>query len=390
MPLRCYSLLLLGVLLSLHSSANPVRHIAVPFYSSLVEVAYHPGMQVKIPLRGNEASIVNYYHKLLETDYATLLNDLEHKREALKLNDWMYYGLLRSSVNQIFSGHSAFEKELIAWFLMSHSGYDTRLMYTAETAYLYIYVAEEVFELPFIREDRRNFTYIPYPVRYPVVARGAFLLDFTAMRGGKALSFQWKDFPDFPAKPLEKKLQLRHRDTLYDIGVTIDRTLVEIIANQPILDEATYFRTPMSPLLAQSLLPQLERIISGKSRQEALEILVSFTRSSFSYQDDKVAFGRSKPMIAEELFFYPHSDCEDRAVLLFHLIKSLLHLEVIVIAFPDHISIGIEAGIPCAAAINYRDRKYCICDPTGPLNSSEIGVWPTGYEARSFEILEVE
>ncbi|MBX2929284.1 MAG: hypothetical protein KF852_15730 [Saprospiraceae bacterium] len=389
MSLR-YTLLVLSALFSLHSSGKSVRHVAVPFYSSLVEIAYHQGMQVKIPVRSNEQSIVHYYHKLLETDYTTLLNDLEQKRQELKLNDWMYYALLRSSVNQIFSNHTAFEKELIAWFLVSHSGYDTRLMYTSDAAYLYLYVEEEVFELPFIREDRRNFTYIPYPVKYPIVARGAFLLDFTAMRGGKALSFQWKNFPDFPARPLEKKLQLRHRDTLYDINVTLDRTIVEIIANQPIVEEGAYFRVPMSPLLAASLLPQLERIISGKSRKEALEILVSFTRSSFVYQDDKVAFGRSKPMIAEEVFFYPQSDCEDRAVLLFHLVKSLLNLEVIVIAFPDHISIGIEADIPCAATVSYRDRRYCICDPTGPVNSSDIGRWPAGYEGRSYEILEIE
>ena len=82
-------------------------------------------------------------------------------------------------------------------------------------------------------------------------------------------------------------------------------------------------------------------------------------------------------MIADEVFFYPYSDCEDRSALFYALVRELLDLPMIVVAFPDHLTVAVslEEELP-GAVISYQGRRYYICDPTGPVNSSEIGIFP--------------
>jgi hypothetical protein len=115
--------------------------------------------------------------------------------------------------------------------------------------------------------------------------------------------------------------------------------------------------------------------------------LVSFTRSSFQYREDKDYFGYSKPMIADEVFHYPFSDCEDRSALFFRLVKETVDLPMIIVAFPDHLTIGVALDEEIGEPISYRGRNYYICDPTGPVNSTDIGVFPNGYRNSDFEII---
>lgn len=390
MAVRFLLLLFLSTFLA-GSSAGSVGSAWVPFGTDRIEVRYSPVMKFHIPMRveREEAGITRFYHLLLEADYSTLLNDLARKKDSLRLNDWMQYGLLRSSVNVIFAEYPGFERELIAWFLLSHAGFDTRLAYNEGKAFLYIHIEEPVYDLPMIEDFGKAYYYLPYPIAYPVPAEDVFLLGFTAMPGGQPLSFRWAEYPLLPALPQEKTVQLRTRDTLYNFSVTFDRSVVDMFAQQPVLGERAYFEFPMSPLLRASLIPRLEAILAGKTVEEAIEILLAFTRSSFAYKEDEAQFGRSKPMAPDELFFYPYSDCEDRAVLFCYLVKTLMGLPVVAISFADHISIGVATGSFCEASVQHAGRQYCICDPTGPMGAQKAGVWPKGYENKAFQIIDL-
>ncbi len=369
--------------------AGTFRSALVPLGSAWFEVRYDPGMKLQTRVEHDQAGITGFYHLLLDTGYATLLEDLDRKKDSLLLNDWMYYCFLRSSVTVIFHDRPDFEKELIAWFLLSHAGFDTRLAYHERRAFLYVHVEEEVFELPMIEDNKRNYFHIPYPLEYPLATEEVILLPFTAMPGGKPLSFKWQGYPLLPAAPVEKRVQLRTRDTLFHIAVTYDRAMVDMLAQQPILGEFSYFEAPVSPFLKASLLPQLAAFIDGKSEVEAIETLLAFTRSSFEYREDEAYFGRSKPMIPDEIFFYEYSDCEDRAALFFLLVKELTGLPMIVVSFADHVTIGVATEQVCEASVQYAGRRYCICDPTGPVDNQQAGVWPKGYEKQGYQIAGV-
>ena len=70
--------------------------------------------------------------------------------------------------------------------------------------------------------------------------------------------------------------------------VTFDRTMVDIMADYPFINEYCYLETPLSPTLRNSLLPQLKQLLEPLNHQEQLELLASFTRSAFNYKEDNV------------------------------------------------------------------------------------------------------
>ncbi len=370
-------------------NGTALQSILVPWGADGVELKYDAGMRITPSVRAEEESITLYFHGLLKTGYRVLLDDLDRKKESLRLNDWMYYGLMRTGVEAIFKDHSRLERELITWFMLSHAGYDTRLTFNGHSAYLYVFVEEEVYDAPMLEDNFRSFYYLPFPMTCPVETEPVYMLPFHAMPGGRPLSFRQLEYPAWKVSPIEKTLQIRTPDTLFDISVTIDGSLVEVMQEHPVLSEKTYFEMPMSPILRATLLPQLASILKEKKEREALEILLAFTRSSFAYEKDEVVFGRSKPMIPDEVFFYPYSDCEDRAVLFYQLVDSLLNLPMVVVSFADHITIGVAASWRCRDAVRLNGVEYCICDPTGPAHSIETGIWPKGYEDRPFEIIQI-
>jgi len=92
-------------------------------------------------------------------------------------------------------------------------------------------------------------------------------------------------------------------------------------------------------------------------------------------------------MVADELFFYAFSDCEDRSALFFSLVKELLGLPMIVIAYEDHLSIAVSSTGLMGSTIAYNGKRFVFCDPTGPRLSSTIGKIPKGYENQDFKII---
>jgi len=182
-------------------------------------------------------------------------------------------------------------------------------------------------------------------------------------------------------------LQFTYRDSLYRIPVEVDETIINMMGTYPLIAEAEYVKAPLSPTLEASLIPALRNLLRQKSSQEALQFLVSLTRNGFRYEDDQVFYGRSKPMIPDEVIYYPVSDCEDRCALFFSLVQELLELPMLVLAYPDHLTVAVAYPAVYGDPILYQGQRYYVCDPTGPANSSTIGAAPTEYRRQSFEII---
>ena len=378
----------LGVLLipSARITAS-IRAVVVPFYSEKVSLAYNTEFIVRFREEVSEKNMLDYYQQLSRRDYTTLLSDLESKREALQLNDWLFYELLRNTVREILPGCSNAQWELTCWFLLSQLGFDTRLTYYNATVFLYVFTTDEVFEVPLINENGRiyvNLTNIRQKQQY---AGPLYMLNYAPHPQGRPFTFYLSRLPSLRPSPIMRSFEFGYGEYTYQVEVEADETVMAVMERYPFIAEQQYLEVPLSNSISHSLLPQLRRMLEGKSQREAVEFLVAFTRSSFQYKDDKEFFGRSKPMIADEVFHYPFSDCEDRSALFYRLVRALLDLPMIVIAYEDHLTIGVALSENCGKAITYRGRDYFICDPTGPVNSTAIGQVPKGYETRSFEII---
>jgi len=156
----------------------------------------------------------------------------------------------------------------------------------------------------------------------------------------------------------------------------------------PFVSESQYLEVPMSPTLKASLIPIVKKITEDRTWKESLEILAGLTRTGFAYKTDEEVYGKSKPMIADEIFYYKYSDCEDRSALFYSIAKEIFDFPMIVIAFPDHVTIAVSTPTPIGnTALIYKDKRYYVCDPTGPIGSFKIGNIPEEYRTQSYEVL---
>jgi len=358
------------------------------FYSEQVSLDYDPALQHSFNQTLEEQSIVSHFEKLEEVNFEPLVKGIKKFQLRHDLNDWLLYEMTQKALEKIVPGHSQKEKVLLTWFLLSKLNYDTRLAFLKNEALIYVRSNDDIFETPLIEEGGNKFVGLT-EMQYKRTAqnKAVYLLNFLGAPNGKPFTFSLSSLPKLKPNLQQKKFQFDWTDQQHKITIQCDKTLVDLMKSYPIIGETDYIKTPFSENLKKSLIPQIKKIIEGKDIVEKLQILTTFTRSAFSYKEDESYFGRSKPMIREEVFFYPYSDCEDRSALFYGLVEELLGLPMIVVAFPDHLTVAVALDQPIGPSIRYKGKKFYICDPTGPSNSTEIGSIPKGYERQSFEIL---
>ncbi len=386
--LRALSLLvlMLGLLLGKARSES----VIVQFYSEQLSLRFHPELRELPAPRTDAQDLVRFYRQIDRAGYEQLLLSLQAYQKEFALNDWLYAQLIYKSLKQILPAEAQRQREMLFWYFLEESGYDTRLAFQEEEISVYLYTTEEIFEAPFITENDRNFVNVSAILRKNVADQSAiYILDYRPLPGGRPFSFRLNPMPKLKPFPEDRVFEFYVGRTHFAYELQIDRTLVELMRDYPLIGEKEYIQTPLSLHLSNSLLPKLRKELEAFSTIDKLRFLASLTRTGFSYQEDQFYFGQSKPMIPEEVFFYPYSDCEDRSALFFALAKELIGLPMIIVAFPDHLTIGVALPDMAGDPIRYRGRDYYICDPTGPVNSTEIGFIPADYQGQPYEVIGV-
>jgi hypothetical protein len=392
-------ILLFGLLLSIpfwmsHTTAEgPLRNsenkvTQFSFYNSSIQLRYSSELIQVYRTQLSEKGISSYYKLLKLCAHEQLLSSLLEYKNRLGLNDWLFYKLVYQGVSHIMQSQGQLEKELLSWFLLSELGYDTRLTYLENRIFVYVYSMDTLFEIPLIKDGRRTYANLTsFRQGAPSLRQELFLLQFRPQQSGRAFSFYLQKHPVLPEKIINKQISFPYKGITYQFPIQVNQTIVEIMEDYPYFSESQYLEVPLSNITFNSLIPQLKEVLAGKSHSDAVQLLAAFTRSSFEYKEDKSFFGKSKPMIADEVLYYPYSDCEDRSALFYQLVKTLLDLPMVAIAYEDHLTIGVNSQELKGDAVWFKGKPYYICDPTGPANSDIIGKFPLGYENKSFDII---
>ncbi|MBL8995357.1 MAG: hypothetical protein JNM63_18570, partial [Spirochaetia bacterium] len=105
--------------------------------------------------------------------------------------------------------------------------------------------------------------------------------------------------------------------------------------------------------------------LEGKTELEAINFLLALVQKSFQYKTDQDQFGYEKWFFAEELLFYPASDCEDRSVFFAHMVRLFLNNDVVFLNYPGHMATAVLFRQPPSGdRVQVRDKSYVVCDPT--------------------------
>lgn len=363
--------------------------ITVDFYSEKISISYDSKFVSTYSQRlDKEPDVVAFYKELEKRPYQSLLTSLKKAKQQYALNDWLYYQLLEKSLDKICRSRSDRFQGVASWFLMAKSGYDARATFTRSDFYVNVATNEEVFESPMFEIKGESFANLSAILRKGKMVRSVYGVKYAPNSSGQNFSFAMNQHPNLKSVEQAFSYSFDYKDEEVKMTATVDKTIVDIMKDYPKFDEIYFVQTPFSKSIKSSLLPALKKEMKGLSDQEQMEFLVAFTRGGLEYGSDKRNFGTSnRPLTAEEALFYPAVDCEDKVAVMYNLVKELTALKAVVIAMPEHLSFAVDLKVPVGKTVRHKGRKYTICDPTGPENTNEIGVFPFETELRRGEIL---
>lgn len=348
------------------------------FYGDPVELAIDPSLIINFGSTISEEAIHSFYENIDNSHYKSLINSLKDCKSKYQLDDWLYYQLIRKTVQQISPKEDNYYRyTLYKWFLLNKSGYDATLSLCDNQLLLYVQSNEEIYNIPFHTKNGKQYVclnYHDYGGNIDFSKKNFTELPFYFSEGYKAFTYKITQLPEFtPDSYFEKDIKFNYYQTDYHFKVKLTPQVQTIFANYPVVDYSYYMNIPLSKETYYSLIPELKKNMKGMSEKEGVDFLMRFTRYAFIFQPDIKVFGAEKRLSPEETLLYNNSDCEDRAALFFYLVKEIYNLPMLVLTYPKHVTIAVNFEKPIGNTITYNGKKYSVCEPTPQKRDLKLG-----------------
>lgn len=337
--------------LSLYGSTFPVK----------VEKKSEKGKAVK-PLKlknTSEKSVARMWRKLSSTYYDNMVAECLQLRRERNLCDWAYVKLTETMAAKQF-GEGTNEAVLLQMYLLVQSGYQMRIGRVVEQLTLLMGSKEKIYRYKYFTVDGINY----YILDREMASKSMYVFDH-AFPKEKALSLAVTQ-PKFSVDRSEKRTIASKRYPELTVTVETNQNLMDFYDDYPQCSKWEYYsKASMSNVLKASLLPTFRKAIEGKSEEEAANMILNFVQTGFSYKIDEDQFGYERPLYPDETFYYPYSDCEDRAILFSCLVRELLDLDVVLLNYPSHLATAVCFNEKVNGDyLSIDEKDYVICDPT--------------------------
>lgn len=336
----------------------------------------------KCSLNGlNENAIADAYEALCNSDYKPLLADCAQIRKDLRLNDWGVFTLVRQ-VADTYCG-TANESIVMQQFLLNEMGYKARMARKATEDKMMLFVATDcsIYAHPYITLNGQNY----YNLSGNNEQCQFYMCQKDSPKAKNSVGMQLKEAPLFPGTVVSSTHQAK--GSAARVTVDVPKALMDFYKDYPQCDYSVYFNAPVNAAMENRILSSLAPLVQGRNEADAANILINFVQTAFQYQTDGQQFGYEKPLFVEELFYYPYSDCEDRAMLFSYLVRKLLGLDVVLLDYPEHIATAVRFnGNVSGDYLMVNGRKYIVCDPT--YIGASIGMTMPRYKTVSAKVLK--
>lgn len=336
----------------------------------------------KCSLNGlNENAIADAYEALCNSDYKPLLADCAQIRKDLRLNDWGVFTLVRQ-VADTYCG-TANESIVMQQFLLNEMGYKARMARKATEDKMMLFVATDcsIYAHPYITLNGQNY----YNLSGNNEQCQFYMCQKDSPKAKNSVGMQLKEAPLFPGTVVSSTHQAK--GSAARVTVDVPKALMDFYKDYPQCDYSVYFNAPVNAAMENRILSSLAPLVQGRNEADAANILINFVQTAFQYQTDGQQFGYEKPFFVEELFYYPYSDCEDRAMLFSYLVRKLLGLDVVLLDYPEHIATAVRFnGNVSGDYLMVNSRKYIVCDPT--YIGASIGMTMPRYKTVSAKVLK--
>ena len=391
-PIARLSLKLFLILaLTVSYSRVMANNFSFEFYSGTFNFELDPSSEIDFSGPLSDQAVRDFYNKLNQSKYQSMVSSLLAYKEKYQLNDWIYYQLIRKTAQQISPKAENYHRyTLYKWFFMTKSGYDARLSVGNNLLIFYIRNDENINDIPFFNIDGNKYMCLNYHDygKIDFQKDKIYPVNIHIPEARQQFSYKVTRMPDFrPETYRQTEIQFKYRQQSYHFQVMLNPEVEKIFANYPGVDFESYFNIPLSHQTYSSLIPLLKKNISGMNQKKGVDYLMRFTRYAFLYQSDENNFGKEKRLSPEQTLFSKYSDCDDRAALFFYLVKEIYNLPMIALLYPTHISMAVQFDKPFGNSIIYKGGKYSICEPTPQNQDLRIGQIASNLRDVTYEVV---
>lgn len=312
--------------------------------------------------RPNSKTIASHWESMAKQKHDHAVKALQGYKQSLNLNDWAV-ALLAFEYSKEMGLTDINSQQLFTWFLLVKAGYDARLAYNSH-AFVLMPSNQSLYGVTYFTMKGQKYY--------------AVSLDGDKIDTGRAYTYSGKhdsakktvDFSGaselLPSKELKtRNLSFKFNGETYAVNVKYDLALVNFSNTLPQMDIQYYPQQGLPDATGRQLLEQLQPLVKGKTELDAVNLILRFVQTAFSYKTDGQQFNQENYLLPIETLHYPYSDCEDRASLFSWLVESLLGLDAVLLDYPGHIAAAVRFTQQPDGDKHYYDGKtYTVTDPT--------------------------
>ncbi|MGF1923997.1 MAG: hypothetical protein ACQUHE_07440 [Bacteroidia bacterium] len=368
------------------------QNYSFDFYNGTFNFSADSTVNIRFDDSLSTTSVNDFYLQLNSGNIKPIINSLVSYKEKYKLNDWLYYQLIRKTAENLSPKAENYSRyTLYKWFLMTKSGYDAKIAIGNDQIIFYVKNTEDISDIPSFQIEGKKYICLNYHDYGKLFRREAIyknvLIEIPEAR--EPFSYKVTRMPDFkPENYEEKKIEFNYRQKAYHFSVKVNKEVDAIFANYPVVDFETYFNIPLSKETHESLIPILKENLKGMNQKKGVDYLMRFTRYAFLYENDDDNFGREKRLSPEQTLLTDYSDCDDRAALFFFLVKEIYNLPMIAMLYPTHITMAVQFDKPIgSSSIIYNDRAYTVCEPTPQVKNLRMGELDERLKGKAYEVV---
>ena len=333
---------------------------------------YGTQMEVRVPdkplrlANTKQETIADAIEKLTKGDYTAFIEDCQVLSQTHHLTDYFYLRLVDAAV----CAHLVRQKDeiqLLKAFILSQSGYKTRLALDENKRLLMLFGSDNIIY------GRPYWTIEGTYYYADGDTNGKLRICNFAFPEEQSFTLVMDSEPQLTQSPTEERTLAVTDDKRLTVSVAEDMNLIKFlgayptsqIGTNPVSRWALYANMPLSKQAKEALYPQLRAIIEGLPVADQLNLLLRWVQKSLVYEYDDKVWGQDRAFFADETLYYPYADCEDRSILFSRLVRDLIGLRVALVYYPGHLATAVEApSVVKGDHLTIGDSRFLVCDPT--------------------------
>lgn len=357
---------------------------------------YGTQMQVRIPdeplrLANNDRNtIAAAIESLTKGQYTAFMEDCQALSRKHRLTDYFYLRLIDAAVRAHLPNRPN-ETQLLKAFILSQSGYKTRLALDENKQLLMLFGSDNIIY------SRPYWTIGGTYYYADGDTNGRLQICNFAFPEEQSFNLVLDSEPSLTAAPAPARTLTVADEKHLSVTVSEDNNLIRLletypssqIGSNPVSRWALYANMPLSTKARESLYPQLQALMDGLSVQDQLNLLLRWVQKSLVYEYDDKVWGQDRAFFADETLYYPYADCEDRSILFSRLVRDLIGLRVALVYYPGHLATAVEAPASIKGDhLTIDNSRFLVCDPT--YIGAPIGRTMKGMDNQTAKVIVLE